>query len=156
MDSVTDTGLVTRAIAELYSGDLEAFTERRRDLAAAARAAGDRPAAKAIAGLGKPTRSAWVVNRLVHSDPTVAASLAELGDRLRAGEAALDGAGIRELSRARRELIDSLVRRALAERLQREQQRLVRARRDARQARAALSRARHALDRLARSGRATP
>ncbi len=115
MDSVTDTGLVTRAIAELYSGDLEAFTERRRDLAAAARAAGDRPAAKAIAGLGKPTRSAWVVNRLVHSDPTVAASLAELGDRLRAGEAALDGAGIRELSRARRELIDSLVRRALAE-----------------------------------------
>ncbi len=115
MGSVADTDRVTPAIAELYSGELEAFTERRRDLAAQARTAGDRAAAKAIAGLGKPTRSAWVINRLVHADPSVTASLTELGDRLRAGEAALDGASIRELSRARRELIDSLVRRALAE-----------------------------------------
>src|SRR6266700_2531331 len=96
MGSVADTDRVTPAVAELYSGDLEAFTERRRDLVAQARAAGDRTAAKAIAGLGKPTRSAWVINRLVHADPSVAASLSEL-------------------SRARRELIDSLVRRALAE-----------------------------------------
>ena len=40
--------------------------------------------------------------------------LADLGGRLRAGEAALDGASIRELSRARRELITALVRQALA------------------------------------------
>jgi hypothetical protein len=106
---------VTQAISELYSAELEEFMQLRRDLAARARAEGDRAAAKAIAALGKPTRSAWVVNKLIRSDPGVAASLGELGDRLRAGEAALDGASIRELSRARRELIDTLVRRALAE-----------------------------------------
>jgi hypothetical protein len=112
---VTGTDLVSDAIAELYAGDPEDFIKRRRDLAAQARSAGDREAAKTIAGLGKPTRSAWVVNRLVHADPSVTVSLAELGGRLRSGEAALDGASIRELSRERRELVDGLVRRALEE-----------------------------------------
>jgi hypothetical protein len=115
MDGVAGTDLISQAIADLYSGDLDAFIERRRELAAQARAAGDRAAAKTIASLGKPTRSAWAVNRLVHADPDVPARLAELGDKLRAGEAALDGASIRELSRARRELIDALTRRAIAE-----------------------------------------
>lgn len=113
--NVTGTDLVRDAIAELYAGDPDEFIPRRRALAAEARAAGDREAAKTIAGLGKPTRSAWVVNRLVHADPQVAASLAELGGRLRSGEAALDGASIRQLSRERRELVDGLVRRALEE-----------------------------------------
>ena len=115
MDGVAGTDLVSQAIADLYSGDLDAFIQRRRDLVAQARSAGDRAAAKTIAGLGKPTRSAWVVNKLVHADPSVSGRLAELGDRLRAGEAALDGASIRELSRARRELVDALTRRALTE-----------------------------------------
>lgn len=109
------TDLIGQAIADLYSGDLDAFIARRRELASEARAAGDRTAAKTIASLGKPTRSAWAVNKLVHADSSVPASLAELGDKLRAGEAALDGASIRELSRARRELIEALTRRALAE-----------------------------------------
>ena len=109
------TELVSEATAELYSGDPEVFVERRRDLASRARAAGDREAAKAIAGLGKPTRSAWIVNNLIHADPGVAVSLAELGGKLRSGEAALDGASIRELSRERRELVDNLVRRAMDE-----------------------------------------
>ena len=112
---MSDTDLVTAAASELYSADPDVFTERRRELAAQARAAGDRAAAKSIAVLGKPTRSAWVVNKLVRADPSVPARLAELGDRLRAGEAALDGASIRELSMARRDLLDRLVRQALAE-----------------------------------------
>ena len=112
---VNDSDRLSAAAGELYSADPDVFTERRRELAAQARAAGDRAAAQAIGALGKPTRSAWVVNKLVRADPGVAARLAELGDRLRAGEAALDGASIRELSRARRDLIDSLVRQALAE-----------------------------------------
>jgi hypothetical protein len=112
---VNDSDRVRAAASELYSADPDVFTERRRELVARARAAGDRAAAKAIGALGKPTRAAWVVNKLVRADPDVPARLAELGDRLRAGEAALDGASIRELSRARRDLIDSLVRQALAE-----------------------------------------
>ncbi len=115
METVAGTDLVSGAIAELYAGEPDDFIQRRRDLAAQARAAGDRDAAKTIAGLGKPTRSAWVVNRLVHADPGVPASLAELGGRLRSEEAALDGAAIRELSRERRDLVDGLVRRALEE-----------------------------------------
>jgi hypothetical protein len=105
---------LTDAADELYLGDPDEFTARRKELAAAARAAGDREAARDIAALGKPTRSAWLVNRLVRTDPTVPARLGELGDKLRAGEAALDGPSIRKLSAARRELIDSLVRAALA------------------------------------------
>lgn len=117
---VNDSDQVTAAIAELYSGDPDVFTERRRALAAQARAAGDPAAAKKIAALGKPTRSAWVINTLVRADPSVPARLAALGDQLRAGEAALDGAIIRELSRARRDLVDTLVRQAVEQSGQRQ------------------------------------
>ncbi|HET9894189.1 MAG TPA: hypothetical protein VFQ44_04590 [Streptosporangiaceae bacterium] len=106
---------MSEAADELYSADPEEFIARRKGLAAQARAAGDRDAAKRIAGLGKPTRSASLVNHLVRSDPSVSARLAELSGQLHAGEAALDGAGIRKLSIARRELIDTLVREAIAQ-----------------------------------------
>ena len=111
---MTGADRVSEAVAELYSSDLDAFTERRGDLAARARAAGEASAAKAIAGLRKPTRSAWAVNQVVRADPSVPSRLAALGDELRAAEAALDGATIRELSVARRQLIDALVAQALA------------------------------------------
>jgi hypothetical protein len=111
---VTGADRVSEAVAELYSSDLDAFTERRGDLAARARAAGEASAAKAIAGLRKPTRSAWAVNQVIRADPSVPSRLAALGDELRAAEAALDGATIRELSVARRQLIDALVAQALA------------------------------------------
>lgn len=103
------------AVDELYSVDLDEFIARRKELAAQARAAGDRAAAKDIGALPKPTRSAWLVNRMVRADPSVSARLTELGDRLRAGEAALDGASIRQLSVARRKFVDSLARQAVAE-----------------------------------------
>jgi hypothetical protein len=105
--------LLSQAVAELYAADLDAFTERRGELAAAARAAGDRAAAKEIAGLRRPSRSAWVINRLVRDDPTVPTRLADLGDELRASEASQDGARIRDLSQARRRLLEGLVREAM-------------------------------------------
>ena len=67
--------------------------------------------AKQIARLRKPTRSAWVVNRLVRSDPEVRTRLDALAADLR--EAA-DGARIRELTTARSRLVDELTRAALA------------------------------------------
>lgn len=105
--------LLSEAVAELYAADPEAFTERRGVLAAQARAAGAASAAKSIAGLRKPTRSAWIINQLIRADPSVASRLAALGDELRAAESSLEGAKIRELSMARRKLIDALVRQAL-------------------------------------------
>ncbi len=112
--AVVASNLIGQAIADLYTADPEDFVSRRKELAAQARASGDPAAAKAITGLGKPTRSAWVVNKLVHADPGVAAQVSDLGARLRAGEASLDGARLRELSAERRQLVDGLVRRALA------------------------------------------
>lgn len=106
---------LNQAIDELYSADPDEFIARRKELAAQARAAGDRSAAKDIGALAKPTRSAWLVNRLVRADPSAPARLAELGDQLRAGEAALDGASIRKLSVTRRELVDTLTRQAVAD-----------------------------------------
>jgi len=109
-----DGGLVTTATAELYAGLPEDFTRRRKELAAAARAVGDRDAARLIGALRKPTRAAWVVNRLAHAEPGVAASLADLAAGLRAAEEARDGPRLRDLSSRRQALIDSLAQRALA------------------------------------------
>ena len=83
------------------------------ELAARARASGDATAARAITSLRKPTRAAWVVNRLVRDDPGAAARLAELGAGLQQAGHALDGGRLRELSRQRRELIAALTRQAL-------------------------------------------
>jgi hypothetical protein len=112
MSHMTECDLLSEAVAELYSSDPDEFVERRGALVARAREAGQAPAAKQIAALRKPTRSAWVVNRLVRADPGVTIELGELGEELRAAQDSLDGAAIRELSQRRRELIESLARRA--------------------------------------------
>ena len=68
----------------------EEFTERRKALAAAARAR-RRPASGQgrSRALRKPTRAAWVVNRLARADPSAPARLAALAScaaRRRAGQ----------------------------------------------------------------------
>jgi len=107
-------GLVIEAAAELYGADPQDFTERRKALAAAAKTAGDAAAAKRIGALRKPTRAAWVVNRLARDDPDAPTRLASLGAALRAAEQAKDGPRLRELSAARGTLIDTLTSQALA------------------------------------------
>ena len=61
--------LLADAEAELYTADPDRFTQRRSELVAQAREAGQGDAARRIAALRKPTRSAWAVNRLVRTDP---------------------------------------------------------------------------------------
>jgi hypothetical protein len=104
------TDLLADAKAELYRADPDEFMSRRQELAARAREAGEPAVAKQIGALRKPTRSAWVVNRLVRADPDVTARLAELAAELR--DAGLDGGRIRELSAARARLVDELTRQA--------------------------------------------
>ena len=106
--------LVDAAVEELYGSDPVAFTERRTALAAAARSAGDRAAAKEIAALRRPTRAAWVVNRLARVDPGAPARLAELAGALRAAQQAGHGPRLRELSAARGALVDALTGQAFA------------------------------------------
>jgi hypothetical protein len=111
---VTAGDRVAAATAELYGADPEAFTGRRGELAAAARDAGDRAAAKAITGLRRPTRAAWVVNQLARADPAAPRKLAELAAALRAAQEAGHGPRLRELSAARGSLVDALAAQALA------------------------------------------
>jgi hypothetical protein len=111
---VTTGDRVAAAVEELYGAAPEAFTGRRGDLVAAARTAGDRAAAKAIAALRKPTRAAWVVNRLARADPGAPPKLAELAAALRAAQQAGQGPRLRELSAARGALVDALAAQALA------------------------------------------
>ena len=105
---------VAAAVAELYGADPDAFTERRKALVAAAREAGDRQSAAAIGALRKPTRAAWLVNRLARAEPDAPGRLAALAAELRAAERAKDGPRLRELSADRGALIDALTDRALA------------------------------------------
>ncbi len=105
--------LLADATAELYRADPDEFMSRRGELVARARQAGEQAAAKQIAALRKPTRSAWVVNRLVRADPEVTGRLAALAAELRDAERSLDGGRIRELSAARTRLVDELTRQAL-------------------------------------------
>jgi hypothetical protein len=108
------TDLLADAVAELYEADPDGFMPRRQELAEAARAAGEPGAAKQIAALRKPTRSAWLVNHLVRTDPGVTSRLTALATELRDAEHALDGARIRELTTARSRLVDELTRQAVS------------------------------------------
>jgi hypothetical protein len=107
-------GRVTAAIEELYGAGPQAFTERRAELAAEAKSAGDRAAAQAIAALRRPTRAAWVVNQLARADPSAPASLAEMAAALGAAQRAGHGPRLRELSAARGALVDALTGQAFS------------------------------------------
>ena len=104
--------LLADATAELYAADPDGFTARRAELAEHARDAGEPAVAKKITALRKPTRSAWVVNRLVRSDPEVRSRLDSLAADLRD---ASGGGRLRELTAARARLVDELTRTALAD-----------------------------------------
>jgi predicted nucleic acid-binding Zn-ribbon protein len=95
-------------IRELYSVAPEQFVYKRSELADRARKNGDGALATAIDKLRKPTVGAWIVNAMVHHDPSIVESLTDLGDRMRTAQDKLDAGELRELSGERRKLIDKL------------------------------------------------
>jgi hypothetical protein len=105
---------VESAIQELYGAAREEFIALRKELARAAREAGDAGAAAEIDKLAKPTTAAWIANQLARTDPDEVHELAALGDALRRAHEELDGAEIKSLSHRRTELIGELVRQAEA------------------------------------------
>lgn len=106
---------VTEAAEELYAADPASFVQRRKALADAARADGDKDAAKRIAALRKPARAAWILNRMARADPSAPRRLETLAGGLRDAARAKDGRRLRQLSADRGELIDDLTGRALAD-----------------------------------------
>lgn len=97
---------------ELYRAKPGDFTAVRSRLAAQAKQRGDAARARHIEASRKPTVAAWAVNRLVLSRSNATQRLTQLGERLRAAHAAMDGEKIRELSAEQRMLIDELTRAA--------------------------------------------
>ncbi|MGO4444374.1 hypothetical protein AB4Z42_13555 [Mycobacterium sp. 2YAF39] len=96
----------------LYAAKLADFTQLRTTLAAEAKKRGDAETAKQISAARKPTSAAHTVNVLVLTDPAVRRRLTDLGERLRAAHAGMDGGLIRELTAQQRRLIDELARAA--------------------------------------------
>ena len=101
-----------QAADQLYAVSPDEFMARRTALAAEAKESGDRALAKQIAGLRKPTRSAWLVNLVARAEPDRVAELRQLGTALQQAQEQMDGDVLRRLSKQRRTMIDSLSRRA--------------------------------------------
>ncbi|HZC40168.1 MAG TPA: hypothetical protein VE343_05800, partial [Streptosporangiaceae bacterium] len=96
---------LARAADELYAIPPAGFTAARNERARQAREAGDRELAAAIAGLRRPTASAWLVNLLSREAPDQVSRLLDLGEELREAQQALAGDRLRELSGRRRQLV---------------------------------------------------
>lgn len=107
-----NAGMSENALDVLYAARPEHFVALRNELAAAAKERGDRDLATLIRAARKPTIAAWVVNVLVHNNPDARRALADLGVRLRAAHAAMDGAAIRRLSVEQRGLVGEFARAA--------------------------------------------
>lgn len=98
---------------ELYAASPDDFVERRNQRVAEARAAGNRPLAKSIGQLRRPTRSAWMVNLLCRESPDDVQQLLDLGPALAEAQQRGSGDDLRRLSGARHAAMDALVRRAV-------------------------------------------
>jgi predicted nucleic acid-binding Zn-ribbon protein len=100
------------ALDELYWAKPDGFIALRTKLSSAAKRQGDQDTARRISITNKPTTAAWVVNRLAIGHREARQRLSDLGDRLRAAHAAMDGDQIRDLSAEQRKLIDELTKAA--------------------------------------------
>ncbi len=99
-------------LGRLYELPPERFVAARDEAVEAARRAGDRDTASAIAGLRRPTVAAWLVNLLARRRGELVAELLELGEALRRAQRDLRGEELRELSARRREAVGGLVAQA--------------------------------------------
>lgn len=105
----TDVGAVADVLYRLAP---DRFIAARTAFVKAAKAAGARDVAQQLQGFGRPTRAAWVLNRLARDAPDVVTQLVALGTELAAAQADLDAASLRELSDQRRALVRDVSRQA--------------------------------------------
>lgn len=102
------------AADELYGLRPDEFVARRAELAAEAKAAGDKGLASEIGKLRKPTVAAWVVDVLVRHEPDQVSQVLDLGAALRQAQESMAGEELRELGRQRRQLTAAVTRQARA------------------------------------------
>ncbi|WP_227998356.1 hypothetical protein [Nocardia australiensis] len=97
---------------DLYGLDPGQFVAARAERVKAAKAAGDKQLAAAIAKLRKPTLTAWTVNLLARAEPGDVEALLRLGTALRTAQRQLSGTQLRSLSAQRQQLVNALAKRA--------------------------------------------
>ncbi len=100
------------ATAALYAAEPGAFVSTRTLLVAEAKASGDAALAEEIGRLRKPTAAAWAVNLTTRERPDQVERLRDVGQRLRAAQARLDAAGLRDLRAEREGLVSAFLARA--------------------------------------------
>lgn len=101
--------LILDAARALYAGSPSEFIAHRTELVKAAKAAGDKDAAREIGQLRRPDVAAWAVNVVVREHPEVVAALAGLGARMRAAQSTLDAAALQGMRGERDEALARLV-----------------------------------------------
>lgn len=97
---------------ELYGLVPAEFTAARNARAKEAKDAADPELAKRVTALRKPSPAAWGVNLLARERGEQLTQLAELGEAMRDATQELDRAGLAELTRQRRALVNALAREA--------------------------------------------
>ncbi|WP_430331669.1 hypothetical protein [Rhodococcus sp. ACT016] len=97
---------------ELYGLDPSDFVTARTSFVQQARSAKERDAARAIAGLKKPTTVGWLVNLLSRELPDELGTVLALGDALQRAQRRLDAEALRELTQRRQRLVNALASKA--------------------------------------------
>ncbi|MFE5655819.1 hypothetical protein ACFQ9H_06525 [Streptomyces sp. NPDC056517] len=105
---------VEEVAEELYGLRPAEFVAARDTYVARARAAKDARAAKAVAGLRRPSLAAWAANRLARQRQQEAQQFLALGETLREAHRTLDAEQLRAASGQRQQLIAALARTAAA------------------------------------------
>ncbi|NYG06981.1 hypothetical protein BJ986_001468 [Phycicoccus badiiscoriae] len=106
------TDRLATAMQSLYAAAPDEFMAARSALVAAAKAAGDTPAATEIGKLRKPGLAAWAVNLAARVAPDVVASLTDLGSRMRAAQSRMDAGALTAVRGERDAAVDAFVRAA--------------------------------------------
>ena len=97
------------ATAALYAAEPGAFVSTRTLLVAEAKASGNAALAEEISRLRKPAVAAWAVNLTTRERPDQVERLRDVGQRLRAAQARLDAAGLRDLRTEREGLVSAFL-----------------------------------------------
>src|SRR5688500_3586243 len=92
MTQPLDPSELETAILAVYRGPLEEFVSRRDTLVKQLRAAKRREEADRVKALRKPSRTAWVLDTIVHEDP---ASIEQLAAAIDAGQTVQSAADVR-------------------------------------------------------------
>ncbi len=103
------------AVEVLYSENPSRFTARRAELAAEAKAAGDKDLAAAVTALRKPTVAAWAVNHFVRTCRDEVDDLRSFAELLREAQRTLDADQLRLLGRERSRRVDAVADRVAEE-----------------------------------------